>query len=69
MFSSMRINHPRVFEDTPDEPFSYLEIMDRAQEQGRLYGLVHDGGWHHISTPEDLETVNAAYAQSAGTKT
>ncbi len=69
MFTSMRINHPRVFENTPDEPFSYLEIMDRAQEQGRLYGLVHDGEWHHISTPEDLEAVNEAYVQNAETKT
>ncbi len=68
MFTSMRINHPRVFESTPNGPFSYLEIMDRAQEQGRLYGLVHDSEWHHISTPEDLEAVNEAYVQNAGTK-
>ncbi len=61
MFTSIRINHPRIFQDTPDGAFSYLELMDRAEKAGRLYGMVHEGSWHHISTPEDLETVRCAY--------
>ena len=61
MFTSMRINTPEIFKATPDAAFSYLELLDRAEEKGRLYGLVHAGNWHHISTPEDLESVNAAY--------
>lgn len=61
MFTSIRINAPHIFEGSPDGPFSYLELMDRAEEQGRLYGLVHDGDWHHISTPEDLEAVCGTY--------
>ncbi len=63
MFTSMRINHPRIFDDTPDTPFSYLQLLDKAQEQGRLYGAVHQGDWHHISTPADLEAVNQAYRE------
>ncbi|MCF8496023.1 MAG: nucleotidyltransferase family protein [Alphaproteobacteria bacterium] len=61
MFTSIRINDPGIFRETPDGPFSYLDLLDRAQEKGRLYGLVHDGSWHHISTPHDLETVRAHY--------
>lgn len=61
MFTSMRINHPRIFDSTPEGAFSYLELMDRAEQQGRLYALVHDGEWHHISTPDDLAAVNATY--------
>lgn len=62
MFTSMRINHPRVFDGyTKDEPFSYLECLDRAEQEGRLYGIIHEGDWHHISTPQDLENVCNAY--------
>lgn len=58
MFTSIRINKPEIFENAPHEPFSYLQLLDKAEQNGRLYGLVHDGMWHHISTPQDLEAVN-----------
>lgn len=58
MFSNIRINHPRVFDDTPEGSFSFLECLDKTESQGRLYGLAHAGDWHHISTPEDLARVN-----------
>ncbi len=61
MFTSMRINHPRIFDDTPDGAFSYLDLLDKAQTKDRLYALVHEGDWHHISTPDDLERVNKFY--------
>ncbi len=62
MFTSIRINAGRIFETAPDSPFSYLQLMDKAQEEGRLFGLIHQGAWHHISTPNDLEKVNNHYA-------
>lgn len=63
MFTSMRINHPRIFEGTPETPFSYLQLLDKAQDQGRLYGLMHRGDWHHLSTPQDVEKVEAFLLQ------
>lgn len=60
MWTSVRLCHPRLFADTPDGPFSFLTLLDRAQAAGRLYGIVHEGDWHHISTPADLEQVDAA---------
>ena len=60
MFTSMRINAPHIFNDAPDGAFSYLQLLDQAQTRGRLYGLVHDGNWHHISTPDDVKRVNDA---------
>lgn len=65
MFTSIRINRSSIFDDTPDKPFSYLELMDKAEAQGRLYGIAHDGDWHHISTPEDLEAVRALFDEEA----
>lgn len=58
MFAGVRVCTPAVFEKTPETPFSFLELMDRAEAAGRLYALEHDGAWHHISTPSDLEAVN-----------
>ncbi len=63
MFTSIRINHPRIFPSGKTEPFSYLSLLDKAQSQGRLYGVEHHGVWHHISTPEDVAAVNALKGQ------
>lgn len=58
MFTSMRLCHPRVFADTPDAPFSFLDLMDKAEAQGRLGGIELNGVWHHLSTEADLTAVN-----------
>lgn len=57
MWTSVRIMHPRLFDNAPEGAFSFLTLMDRAQEQNRLYGFVGDTYWHHISTAQDLEKV------------
>ncbi|MCC6597899.1 MAG: nucleotidyltransferase family protein [Alphaproteobacteria bacterium] len=61
MFTSIRINRREIFENAPEGAFSYLTLLDAAQARGRLYGLVNRGAWHHISTPEDVRVVNAAW--------
>ena len=62
MWTNIRLNHPRIFQDTDRESFSFLEFMDEAERMGRFYALEHEGAWHHISTPEDLRAVNAHIA-------
>ncbi|OIN86894.1 MAG: hypothetical protein AUJ12_04605 [Alphaproteobacteria bacterium CG1_02_46_17] len=57
MFTGIRIVHPRILESMPDGVYSFLQQMDAAEESGRLYGVVYDGDWHHISTPEDVDNV------------
>lgn len=61
MWTNIRINHPRIFDNTPDGAFSFLDLMDRAEKQERFYALEHDGDWHHISTAADLERVNESF--------
>ncbi|MBT5110005.1 MAG: nucleotidyltransferase family protein, partial [Rhodospirillaceae bacterium] len=29
-----------------------------AQAAGRLYGVVHDGEWYHVGTPEELRAAS-----------
>ena len=59
------IFHPRIFKDTPDEPFSLNLLFDRAAEAGRLYGMRLDGLWLHVGTPESIGEAETAIARSA----
>lgn len=59
MFTGIRISHPRVFDGREVEKFSFLELMDACEEKETLYGLEHGGEWYHLSTPADLDEVNA----------
>lgn len=60
MFTGIRILNPRIMAGYSADKFSFLKNMDEAERNGRLYGLVMDGDWHHISTPEDLTRVEAS---------
>jgi len=52
LFAGIQILHPRLFEDTPDGAFSLNVLYDKAEAAGRLWGMVHDGAWYHVGTPE-----------------
>lgn len=54
LFTGVQILHPRLFKDAPAGMFSLNVLYDRAIEQGRLYGLIHDGEWFHVGTAEGL---------------
>ncbi|HLN23973.1 MAG TPA: nucleotidyltransferase family protein [Patescibacteria group bacterium] len=54
LFAGVQILHPRLFDGAPDGAFSLNILYDKAAAAGRLYGIVHDGEWYHIGTPEAL---------------
>ncbi len=54
MFASVSICDSRLLRDSPDGPFSLLKLWNRAEAQGRLFGVVHDGDWFHVGTPQAL---------------
>ena len=60
MFAGIRLCHPRVFEGSPGGAFSFLQLMDKAEQNNRLGGIRFEGEWHHISTPKELNRVNEA---------
>ena len=55
LFAGVQILHPRLFEGTPDGAFSLNALYDRAEEARRLRGIVHDGEWYHVGTPEQRQ--------------
>jgi N-acetyl-alpha-D-muramate 1-phosphate uridylyltransferase len=54
MFMGVQILHRRLFDQTLDGAFSLNILYDQAISEGRLYGLLHDGLWFHVSQPEDI---------------
>lgn len=64
VFTGAQILHPRVFEGTPEGPFSLNLVYDRAEAAGRLFGLVHDGDWSDVGTPESLRRARAEAADA-----
>lgn len=63
-FTGLRIMHPRLLADAPQGAFSVLELFDRAERAGRLCGLVHEGEWMHVGSPEGLAQAEAALAKA-----
>ncbi len=57
LYAGIQLCHPRLFRDAPMGAFSTNVVWDRAMEEGRLYGIRHDGEWYHVSTPEHLTEV------------
>jgi N-acetyl-alpha-D-muramate 1-phosphate uridylyltransferase len=54
VFAGVSINHPRLFADCPDGPFSLNLVWDRALRAGRVASIIHDGTWMHVGTPAAL---------------
>lgn len=59
IFTGAQALAPAAFADPPGEAFSLNVIYDRAQAAGRLFGVVHNGPWADIGTPERLAAVRA----------
>lgn len=61
LYISAQIVHPRIFKEAPDGAFSMLELFDKAQSEGRLAYVIHDGTWYHVGTPEALAQTEELY--------
>ena len=53
-FSGIQVLHPRLFDAVPDGVFSLNRLWDKAESKGRLFGLIHEGAWMHVGTPEGV---------------
>lgn len=50
---------PSLFANAPPGAFSMNVLWDRAIAAGRLHGLVHQGHWLHIGTPQAIGEAEA----------
>lgn len=54
VFAGVSVMHPRLLDGFDDEVFSLNAPWDRAIARGRAFGVVMDGFWMHVGTPEAL---------------
>lgn len=64
VFAGVSIIHPCMFKGEAQRRFSLNHVWDRAIAAGRLYGIVLDGQWMHVGTPQSLDEANAAIADA-----
>ncbi len=55
---------PRLFDEAPDCAFSMNVLWNKALAAGRLFGLVHDGLWLHVGTPDAIKLAEDAVNQA-----
>jgi len=53
-YCGVQIAHPRLFADSPQGAFSTVQLWDRAEQAGRLFGMELDAHWFHTGMPEAL---------------
>ncbi len=62
VFAGVQILHPRLFEAVPGGAFSLNLLYDKGEKDRRLFGLIHDGDWFHVGTPDALEEASIRLA-------
>lgn len=68
VFTGIYVVHPRLFAAAPEAPrFSMNVLFDAAMRRGRLFGLMHDGLWLHVGTPQAIAEAEAALRRRSET--
>ncbi len=60
VFTGIQIASKRLLRDAPDGPFSTNILWDRAIEEGRCFGAVHQGLWFDVGTPQSIRQTETA---------
>ena len=62
VFTGIQLVSKRLLRDAPDGAFSTNILWDRAIEEDRCFGLVHQGLWFDVGTPASIRATEAALA-------
>jgi MurNAc alpha-1-phosphate uridylyltransferase len=64
VFTGIQILSPRVIRDWPEGPFSTNLFWNRAIEAGRAWGVVHQGLWFDVGSPQSIGETEAVLADA-----
>lgn len=64
VFTGIQMLSKRLLTDAPQGPFSTNVFWDRAIAQGRCFGLVHQGLWFDVGSPEAISATEAILAHA-----
>lgn len=65
VYAGAAILHPWLFRDAPRGAFSLLRSFEKAESNGRLFGLRLDGIWMHVGTPDAIRDAEDAIRRRA----
>jgi N-acetyl-alpha-D-muramate 1-phosphate uridylyltransferase len=60
VFTGIQIVSKRLLREPPEGPFSTNLLWDRAIEEGRCFGAVHQGLWFDVGTPQCIQLTETA---------
>lgn len=60
VYTGIQIVSKRLLRDAPEGPFSTNILWDRAIEEGRCFGIVHQGLWFDVGTPAAITATEHA---------
>jgi MurNAc alpha-1-phosphate uridylyltransferase len=60
VYTGIQILSKRLLRDAPEGPFSTNILWNRAIEEGRCFGAVHQGLWFDVGTPRSIKLTEAA---------
>lgn len=60
VFTGIQMVSKRLLRDAPEGPFSTNLLWDRAMEEGRCFGAVHQGLWFDVGTPQSIQMTETA---------
>jgi MurNAc alpha-1-phosphate uridylyltransferase len=59
VFSGIQMISKRLLRDAPVGPFSTNILWNRAIDEGRCFGAVHQGLWFDVGTPRSITMTEA----------
>ncbi len=60
VYTGIQMLSKRLLRDAPEGPFSTNILWDRAIEEGRCFGAVHQGLWFDVGPPKAIPLTEAA---------
>ncbi|WP_406720210.1 nucleotidyltransferase family protein [Thioclava litoralis] len=59
VYTGAQLIDPAELSDIPEGAFSLNLLWDRLLTKGRVYGVIHDGGWCDVGRPESIPLAEA----------
>ncbi|HJU77446.1 MAG TPA: nucleotidyltransferase family protein [Sphingomicrobium sp.] len=60
VFTGIQMISKRLLREAPEGPFSTNFLWNRAIEEGRCFGAVHQGLWFDVGTPKSISLTESA---------
>jgi MurNAc alpha-1-phosphate uridylyltransferase len=62
IYTGIQLVSKRLLRDAPEGPFSTMKLWERAIAEDRLFGIVHEGDWFEVGSPEAIAPTEALLA-------